>query len=183
MAHRIVLGRSLTYRVEQAISTGVIGPNAVPVWYMPTVKVEKKHGDLTTPIRGGVAKQANKTIPFASDDVRQAYNEQFGGMLEPFDLRSPWMPVQSDAVVAKVAAQKFAVGHEDDQRAAAANAIAEEYAGVVAASVAATGPVADDVYGHVTDASPAQTENQKNLDDGLNAFIELIHQTKGEKDS
>jgi len=28
--------------VEQAISAGVIGPDAVPVWYMPTVKVEKK---------------------------------------------------------------------------------------------------------------------------------------------
>ena len=43
--------------------------------------------------------------------------------------------------------------------------------------------MADDAYGYATDASPAQTENQKNLDDGLNAFIELIHQTKGNKDS
>ena len=31
--------------------------------------------------------------------------------------------------------------------------------------------------------SPRQTENEKNIDDGLNAFIELIHQTKENKDS
>ena len=52
-------------------------------------------------------------------------------MLEPFDLRNPWVPVQSDAVVAKVFYHRW--GREKDLRAAAADAIAEEYAGVVAA--------------------------------------------------
>lgn len=167
MAHRVVVpSRNIIDRVKLGYKTGIV--RIKPVWLSVLEDVQTKYGVLNDePKSWRSGKIAGKSIALKEDSIRRVINK--GNVSGVYNLKNIWADVPSDAFVSTV------MTRTDTTSATLEEAIEVELKAIEEIRQA---EIQAEVEPPLEWAPPDGEEgNLENIEQGLEAFIELVQAT------